>query len=527
MATAERLIIEAMFMIADKDGNDVDFHLNSAQVAVDSRLTGRDIIPKARQEGVSSYFLARNLAKCISRRNEHCVVISHEVEATQRMLGKVHYMIENMKGAKPVTGVSSKNEITFPKTNSTYYIGTAGSRKFGRGDTISSLHCSEVAFWPDPKTLTAGLFQAVPVETGEISMESTGNGKGNYYHRACMRAYKGGGRYRLHFLNWQGFKEYDLSVTPEEAEGILGSLDSDMSEPELVEELSLTAGQVKFRRLKLEELDYDQSLFKQEYPSSLEECFQSTGHSVFHKYNHIVADHWIKVDQHAHAMKDVYSGPLGKYIVGVDVGGGVGKDDSVIEVYDVVTMEQVCEWISDRTDPEVLASHVERLARWFNNAYVICESNNHGIATLMALKNSDYPSYLLYRSKEDTDNLIKYGYRTTTKTRPLLISGLRTEVKKNMTLHSPYSVDQLETFIETDSGKLEAESECKDDTVIANALCQIGRARAILMLGAPTPISLARPKEIDPSDPYSLDSALESIKQARDNLSDFPIKEQV
>ena len=79
MATPERLIIESMFKIADKDGNDVDFHLNEAQARVDARLTGRDIIPKARQQGVSSYYLARNLAKCISRRNERCVLINSPV----------------------------------------------------------------------------------------------------------------------------------------------------------------------------------------------------------------------------------------------------------------------------------------------------------------------------------------------------------------------------------------------------------------------------------------------------------------
>jgi len=57
MATKERFIIESMFMIADKDGNDVPFLLNPAQAALDDTLSGRDIIPKARQEGISSYYI--------------------------------------------------------------------------------------------------------------------------------------------------------------------------------------------------------------------------------------------------------------------------------------------------------------------------------------------------------------------------------------------------------------------------------------------------------------------------------------
>jgi hypothetical protein len=58
---------------------------------------------------------------------------------------------------------ASKREFTFPKTNSMFYIGTAGARKFGRGDTITDLHCSEYAFWENPVDLFSGLTDAVPL----------------------------------------------------------------------------------------------------------------------------------------------------------------------------------------------------------------------------------------------------------------------------------------------------------------------------------------------------------------------------
>jgi hypothetical protein len=441
MATPERLITESMFMIADKEGNDVPFHLNSAQAKVDARLTGRDIIPKARQQGISSLYLARNLAKCISKRNERCVVISHESKATERMLGKVHYMIENMRGAKPVLGASSRNEISFPKTGSTFYIGTAGQKKFGRGDTITSLHCSEVAFWENPGELITGLFQAVPFN-GEISVESTGYGKGNWYHRACMNAYRNQGRYRLHFLDWQSFKEYDLPVSASEEEHILNSLDPNLEEVELVEKRGLTAGQIKFRRLKLiEEFDGDMTRFKQEYPMTLDECFQSTGSGLFLSYNYVPTDRWMRIDQNMWGIKDTWKVPRSKYILGVDPSGGVGKDDAVITAYDLVTMEQVAEWISNTTDPEVLADHVTRIARQLNNAYVVCEGNNHGVVTLAKLKKNYLPA-MLYKSKLDSDNITHFGYKTSIRTKPILIGELRTDIKKDMIIHSPYLVDQ-------------------------------------------------------------------------------------
>ena len=74
--TEEAMLVETFFRVANKDGEDVDFKLNSAQRAVDEQLTGRDLIPKARQEGVSMGQLARGTAKCLMERNVSAALIS-------------------------------------------------------------------------------------------------------------------------------------------------------------------------------------------------------------------------------------------------------------------------------------------------------------------------------------------------------------------------------------------------------------------------------------------------------------------
>ena len=334
----------------------MDFLLNPAQASIDHNLTGRDIIPKARQEGVSTYFLARYTVKCLSQRNTRAVVISHDKEATQRMLAKVHYFLDNLRGPNAVLKTSSRNEITFPKTNSAFYLGTAGSRQFGRGDTITHLHCSEVACWADPKSLTAGLFQAVPKD-GEIAVESTGNGVGNWYHNICMRAAEGKGRYRLHFLDWLGFPEYALDLTPEQEREVLAGLDPDLEEPLLVESYGATAGQIAWRRDKLEELDYDLRTFKQEYPATLDECFQSSGYSIFTKVNFVPSERWKRRDQYLWSIED-HPQPQYDYAFGVDVSAGVGRNNSVIQIYCLQTMEQVGEWVSNKVSPDLFADKI-------------------------------------------------------------------------------------------------------------------------------------------------------------------------
>jgi hypothetical protein len=514
----EATIIETLFQIPTKEGEDVEFKLNSAQRRLDSALTGRDLVPKARQEGVSSYYLARFLAACLMYRNTRAVVISHDMESTQRLLGRVHYYIENFRGPKPVTSRKSTNEIAFPKTGSTFWIGTAGSRKFGRGDTITHLHCSEYAFWINPKELMKGLLQAVPMG-GEIGIESTGNGF-NDYHRQCMRAYQGRSIWTLHFLPWHTFEEYRVDLSPEEEKVFLDNLVEEWEEPELHAQ-GLTAQQLAWRRMKLDELEYDLTAFKQEYPMTLDECFQMSSESVFHRVNYEATARWEKIDTGLWILEGHPSSVL-HYTLGGDVGGGVGKDASVVEVFCLETNEQVAEYTSNRVDPELFAHKVAGLGRRFNMAFSTIEQNNHGILTLAILVKI-YPRLKIRsdpatKTNTEEKRLFNLGYRTTGRNKPLMIGNLRTLLASEWTIHSPLLKNQLSTFIETDGGKLEAQQGCEDDTVIAAACAASGRNKASMLAAAEK-----RVVEIAIEDPFSLDAI---IKELSGRGSEWPIAPQ-
>jgi len=520
MSTKEKVAIENLLRIADKEGNDVDFTLNTAQSKVDNNLSGRDIIPKGRQMGVSSLFLGRYTVACLGERNTRAVVISHDKESTQRMLNKVHYFLREIKGPKAQLKYLSKNEITFPKTNSMFYIGTAGARKFGRGDTISHLHCSEVAYWPDPKKLVAGLFQAVP-RSGEIAMESTGNGVGNFYHRSCVRAAEGKGRWRLHFLNWLDFPEYDLELTPEETKEVLATLDEEIDEPLLVRDYGLTAGHIVFRREKLEEMEYDLRLFHQEYPITLDECFQSTGFSLFQRVNYRPTKDWTRLDQYLWVRLEDYKHRPSKYAIGVDVSGGVQRDRSVIEVIDLIKWKQVAEWVGDNVPPDKLAERVAEVAKYWNDAYVTVESNNYGATTLLELIKI-YPPSLIYRDKQDSDNIVNYGYKTSVRTKPIMIGNLRHELATDFEICSPLLRDELSTFAEQESGRLEAESGCFDDRVMGMAVGLMGATRAGYML-AHQEYQRVKDQWVDP---FSLEGIIAELHGRGPHGDNLPIPRQ-
>ena len=521
MATAERLIIESMFMIADKDGVDRDFLLNPQQAQLDSRLTGRDIIPKPRQIGISSYILGRYLAACLSKRNTRAVVISHDADSTQRMLSKVHYMLEHIRGPKAILETASKNEITFPKTNSRFYVGTAGSRKFGRGDTITHLHCSEVAFWENPKDLTAGLFQAVPFN-GEIAIESTGNGVGNYYHNTCMRAFEGKGRFRLHFFNWLEFAEYAISLTAEQSASIMSDLRIEWEEVELVTKYHLTAGQILWRRYKLEELEYDLNLFKQEYPCTFDECFQSNSESFFHKVNYLFDEQWVKIDNYLWAFYPTYVSKRGRFVVGADVGGGVRKDRSIIQVIDILSNSQVAEWSSDRIDPEEFANRIKEVAEYYNEAYVVVEANNHGLTTLAKLKDI-YPIGKIHYDAEAPEQLMGLGYKTTVKSRPLMIGRGRSKLAKGFLVRSPLLKSELSSFAEQEGGRIEGNTGCFDDRVMALLVAFEGALKAGLIEEEEEEQNLSHLI----SNPFSLEAILEWAKKRGMVAENFPVSKNI
>ncbi|KKM13873.1 hypothetical protein LCGC14_1711840, partial [marine sediment metagenome] len=392
--TPEALIIESLFRIADKDGNDVDFILNSVQKELDENLTGRDLIPKLRQPGVSSYFLARYTAACLRKRNVKAVIISHEGESTQRLLSRCHYFLNNLRGPAPVIGRSGVNIITFPKMDSMIYIGTAGSKKFGRGDTVTHCHCSEYAYWPNPIDILAGLLQAVPM-SGEIAIESTGNGVGNDYHRRVMRAYEGQSEWKCHFFGLRdAHNEYTIDLTPVEEEHVLRTLNPEWEEPELVAG-GLPAGQIVWRRIKLEELDYDIKKFKQEYPLTIDECFQASGDSIFHRVRFEPSNLWKSQGNHLYVLEG-HPIRTHQYVVGADPSGGTGRDNAAAEVFDLTAGEQVAEYAHNKIEPDAFGDKVTDLAEYFNNAFIVVESNNHGPMTLDRIRDRDYPPMLIY-----------------------------------------------------------------------------------------------------------------------------------
>lgn len=507
-----RPVIEAMFCIVNEDGVKVDFKLNPSQARLDAAWTRRNIVPKARQPGISSYVLARFVAKCLTMDNRTCVIVSHEADATRRLLQRANYYIENIKGGvKPQLGRHSQNEITFSKTNSKIYIGTAGQRAFGHGDTITDLHLSEASRYPDCEKIVGGLFPAA--ERGEITVESTGNGVGNWYHRQCLRAFQGQG-FTLHFFPWHEIPKYALPFASPEAEAAFAATLSEELEETELHARGISLAQLAWRRERLT-IDFEGDLvaFKEAYPATFDECFQSKEHAFFRNVRYVdVRELWERVGANLHILR---GHPVADYtyVIGVDPAGGVGGDSGVASVWCLQTAEEVASLSSNLLEPHVLGREVAALGRRFNYAYINVERNNHGLVTLTELLNM-YPAYLIHRNthSEDTTQAVlrpvaNFGTLVGPANRGLLIGTARTLLAETFTVHSPELKLELSTFVEKKDGKIEADDGCHDDHVMAavHALTVVERAGVVATAGERSS-QLSRVLDAERTAPFSFDA---------------------
>lgn len=269
--------------ILSKDGGMVPFKFNRAQAYLHERLEEqyfehnhiRALVLKGRQQGISTYTEGRYYWKVQFRFAVQAYILTHMADATDNLFRMVDRFHRNMPDAlRPETGLDSRKQLHFTKLDSGYKVGTAGSKGAGRSGTYHYFHGSEVAFWPNAETHAAGALQTVGANNGsEVILESTANGPGGYFYNLWQQAIKGFGDFIAVFIPWYWQPEYRREAPPDwRPEG---------EELERVELYGLDREQAHWMHVKNIELGGSPGvlcpLFKQEYPCTATEAFQTSG----------------------------------------------------------------------------------------------------------------------------------------------------------------------------------------------------------------------------------------------------------
>lgn len=172
---------------------------------------------------------------------------------------------------------------------------------------------SEVAFWSNASEHFAASVQGVPGSRGtEVILESTANGPAGEFYERWQDAVAGRSDYIAIFVPWFWSSEYRRDDLVDEDFELEDTADEgELSEVEYAEMFGLDNAQMAWRRMKIAELR-SLSLFKQEYPATAEEAFQTSQMDSF-----IAAAHVLR----ARKRKNSPAGPL---ILGVDPAGPGG-----------------------------------------------------------------------------------------------------------------------------------------------------------------------------------------------------------
>ena len=276
---------EHALKIVPKQGGVVPFTMNRAQrhihESIEKQLkeTGkvRALVLKARQQGCSTYVAGRYFWQVTHRMGVNAFVLSHAIDTTKKLFSMTRRYHENLdKLLQQNTRASSATELSFGDMDSSYYVGTAGSKETGRGGTIHYLHGSEVAFWANADTHFAGIMQSIPTgkfaKDTEIILESTANGPAGKFYELWQESIAGNSEYIPIFTPWYWQDEY-RTIPP------MGWDINDSKYDEYIpirKKYNLDDSQVYWMHHKIVELGSDW-LFKQEYPATADEAFQSSG----------------------------------------------------------------------------------------------------------------------------------------------------------------------------------------------------------------------------------------------------------
>lgn len=412
-----------------KTGRIIEFYLNNPQRYIaamfeQDRRSGRPIryiMLKARQWGGSTLVqMYMAWIQCTQRSNWNSLICAHVKDTSSIIRGMYSEMLadypeamwQGAEGSKPEfkSYERSGNTREIPGRGCRVSVGTSENQEAVRGANFAMAHLSEVAFWADTASRSPGQFiRAVcgSIDIGPMTlivMESTANGVGNFFHSEWLRACAGRSDKKPVFIPWYYIPIYSTPVT--DAEALLGQLDD--YERALMSDYGCTLEQVNWYHTKRTEYP-DHSMMQAEYPTNDIEAFTNTGYGVFsleyiEKLRSGTRQPSLVGEMTGHPLTGPHSlqalkfaseprGPLqvwrepvlapggsdSRYIVVVDVGGRSRTSDySVIAVFDRLcdtgSLEVVAQW-RGHCDHDILAWKAAAIARWYDNALLVYESN--------------------------------------------------------------------------------------------------------------------------------------------------------
>ena len=490
------LLIEMCMTVVDKQGATLPFFLNNVQKDLQNKIHefgGKKpiYVLKGRQQGITTFVTAFQLCYAIIRKNFAGFTITDKAENTLAIFqDKAKSVYDRLpKKLKPNEKFNNVRELFFEKINSSWRTATA-TDNVGRSKTLRFLHLSELAFFQcSLSKIQESLGETLPLDAIQI-YETTANGYNDakvlWDKGSCLNV----------FYPWWMTEEYQVKDT-----SVLDEIsDSWLSERvKWLKNKGLSDNQIAWYVTKFNAYINGKDSIRQEYPCFASEAFIASGECVFNSEalqmrkeetnkpirtgyfeykKHVLADETIElsdirfVEDNAGCIKIYCEAKNGiPYVLGGDT-AGEGTDCYTMQVIDNTSLKQVAVFRRERTDDDLYAEQAYCLGLMYNTALIGIEVNFSGYPVKHLIK-LGYPKQY-YREMFDEivqKQVYKYGFKTTSQTRPQILSELIKIVRENVkVLEDAETIDECLSFVKNENGKMEAVAGKHDDLVMALAI---------------------------------------------------------
>ncbi len=426
------------------------------------------IILKARQIWFTTYKLAEKLDKCLFYRDTNAIIVAHDREKAEEIFQRLKLMYEripdvivtkNGKWRKPIPKYDNKREYYFPSMNSRIKI-TLDARSGSPTDA----HFTEVAFYKKLKEILRGALPAL--EFSNLTMETTANGMNEFHALWQNNHEKIWSQFATTFVPWWTSDDYESDLLPGEK----------VSLPKELEHLKkrLKLSDRKLKRYIAKYKDDPQGTL-QEYPSEPGDAFIFSGKPFYplEVVRSILPIVWEKDEEIEWLIRYIRT-PEADAVFGLDFAEWLDHgDESVMRVRNR-KWELICSYQGNREPWKEMCDVVDHVYKQGITWTILPERNNHWHTFLYASKDySRYGDIITYqmKQKKDSDKVYdKIGRDTNSVTRPMMLDEHK-EMIKNGTIDADQElIDQMYTFVVRNK-KPQAEEDCHDDVVMADAIC--------------------------------------------------------
>jgi hypothetical protein len=504
----------------------------------EDRIAGRPcrvVLVKSRQWGGSTLTAAYMFWMMrMHYKNWHTTIVALDQSQAVNIRTMMKKMIKELPEFHEATSFKRhegrESSRIIPETGAIVQIGSAEKPEALRSYDFSMVHMSEVGLWKATKTKSGAdiaqtVYSTVPYVAGTmIVYESTAKGVGNFFHEQYLAAkdnkehgYEG---YQPVFVAWfddkrnqskiNHFDRFVKTMTPYQwwqwRQGA-------------------TLEGIKWYAETQRAQNWNDFQMKSEYPTTADEAFQTTGGTYFSNEmleylksnikkpvfigeikadavtgedaleniklypNSAIKDSlkiWIHPDDYTDTTKTIKN----RFVVVVDVGGrSEASDRSVISVFDRLSLAYECGALEraalwyGHVDPDILAYKAAQIAKYYNDALLVIESNTYDTRykkkdksyvaegdhsyTVLDTLGEIYDNIYVRRSTPDNTRdkqLKKIGWHMNKQTKYQAYDSYSISIRKGQ--YVEYSQDAyneaMQLTVNTD-GQIEAMLGCHDD----------------------------------------------------------------